>query len=280
MAAKTKQIEVRTKTDEINKLDRDRQRLAIRELRKQPTVYRRFKALQRMDARDGDNCLKFWWRVGHEAEVIQRENPGIMRTAVSLLADALGRAESAIYKSVQFVRMWPTREMFKQDILQPRGLRGARIAYSHLTVIVHVPDAIGDDIHANRREMVSLVLSKGLSYRALVEEIKLRYPSCDRKSESGDQDGAIQKVGSMSRMATAAHKLAEKMGNWEKTVLSKVKPEDLMAHRHRLSSLADKMAGDIESLDNLSEIARRSADRIKSIRSAVVNRQSITDGGK
>jgi hypothetical protein len=128
------------KAADVNKHDRSTREQAIADLKKNPDLYRRYRALARRFVHDEHRLLLFWHSVGREVDHTQRNRKVFGVQAADRLADALGRGRSSVYKAVQMFRTWPSVAQFREEIVDRKGPNGYQIGSSHLFAISHVPE--------------------------------------------------------------------------------------------------------------------------------------------
>lgn len=193
----------RTKTKEVI----DRRDAALAEIARNPDLKRVYEAEQAAYDAQVKKSLMFYWERGQHATEIKRVAL-YGQGAVELLADALMVDRSTIYKTIGLAAMYRRKEEIQAKIDEAVE-RGCRLGWSHFNLIVHVPDTLaGDDVHADRRKMVDLVIEHNLTVSALGDELKSRYRNGDPHAadEQGDAPprsigGVLKRIGTLSDKA-------------------------------------------------------------------------------
>lgn len=202
-------------------------------------------------ARQVEDNLLFYWDRGRTATDVKR-NSEYGQGAIDLLADALTVDRSLVYKTITLFAMFPERSAL-QAKMEEAISKGYKLTWSHMSLIVHVPEAkSGADIHAKRHQMVQLVIDNGLTVRATQEEIYSRYRD-DPHNEDRESGGPISLGGALKRVATFSEKSLEKLtesfdvitDRLHQTTGGKVKDD-----------IIETMTADAESLKKLSDKAR------------------------
>lgn len=245
----------RTKTrEELQKRD-----AAIAEIEKNESLKRVFEEERDAYSRQTEDNLLFYWDRGRHAVEVKR-NAEYGQGAIDLLADALMIDRSLVYKTATLAAIYPEREQLTADMELAQS-HGNRLTWSHMSLIVHVPEArTGDDVHANRRKMIALVAEHGLTVRALAEEIKSRFAD---DPHGADDDtpvapkslgGVLKRIGSTAEKALARFDEAftDVSGRLEGLAADKVKDADL-----------EVMDQDAEKLTALAQKANEAARTLK-----------------
>ena len=210
-------------------------------------------------ARQTEDNLLFYWDRGRRAVEVKR-NAEYGQGAIDLLADALMVDRSLVYKTATFAAIFPEREQLVAKMEEAQA-KDHRLTWSHMSVIVHVPEAkTGDDVHANRKKMIDLVIEYKLTVRATAEEIKSRFAEDPHGSDDyapvvpKSLGGVLKRIGSVAERASS--RFAETFDDVTSRLASasgdKVKDADL--------ELMDK---DADALTTLAQKANEAARTLK-----------------
>lgn len=222
-------------------------------------------------ARQTEDNLLFYWDRGRRALTVKRD-ADYGQGAIDLLADALMVDRSTVYKTASLAAMYPERQDLTAKMTEAQA-NGNRLTWSHMSLIVHVPDAkTGDDVHVNRRRMVDLVVEHKMSVRALGDEIKSRFAS-DPHGADDDQPvapkslgGVLRRIGSIADKATARFTEAfdDVAGRLTNVSGDKVKDADLDTlekDAETLTALGQKLAETTRTLKQEAARLRREKNR-------------------
>lgn len=223
---------------------------AIAVIEKNPKLKAVYEEERDAYSRQGEGNVLFHWDRGRHALEVKR-NAEYGESAIDTLADALMVDRSTMYKTATIGAMFPTRELLvaKMEAAQARDFR---LLSSHLFLVVHVPEAkSGDDVHANRMQMIDLIIQHRLTVRAAHEEIKSRYTDDPHGSEDDAPVAPKSLGGVLKRIGTTADKTLARLdesftdvsGRLELTTAARVKDADLEfmdADAEKLTALAQK----------------------------------------
>lgn len=206
-------------------------------------------------ARQTEDNLLFYWDRGRAATDVKR-NAEYGQGAIDLLADALMVDRSLVYKTITMYSMYEERSAL-QAKMEEAVRAGHKLTWSHMSVIVHVPEAkTGADIHAKRHQMVDVVIQNGLTSRATQAEIMSRYRENPHGSDA-EAGGPPRSLGGvLKQVATFSEKSMEKLT---------ATFDDMTARLHATTGdkvkveLIDSLAADAESLKKLGEKAKETA---------------------
>lgn len=245
----------RTRTrEELQKRD-----AALAEIEKNEKLKRVYEEERDAYSRQTEDNLMFYWDRGRHAAEVKR-NAEYGQGAIDLLADALMIDRSLVYKTATLAAIYPEREMLTAKMEEAQA-RGNRLTWSHMSLIVHVPEAkTGDDPHANRKKMVDLVIEHGLTVRGTAEEIKSRFMD---DPHGADDDapvapkslgGVLKRIGSVAEKAMTRFSEAfdDVSGRLESVSGDKVRDADL-----------EVMEKDAEALTALAQKANEAARTLK-----------------
>jgi len=234
-------------------------------------------------ARQVEDNLLFYWDRGRAATDVKR-NSEYGQGAIDLLADALTVDRSLVYKTITLFAMFPERSAL-QAKMEEAISKGYKLTWSHMSLIVHVPEAkSGADIHAKRHQMVQLVIDNGLTVRATQEEIYSRYRDDPHNEDREGGGGPISLGGALKRVATFSEKSLEKLNESVTTISERL-------HQTTGDKVKDDviatMTADAESLKKLGDKARelsvtleREATRLRREKAKAATPDKATGTGK
>jgi len=203
-------------------------------------------------ARQVEDNLLFYWDRGRAGTEVKR-NGKYGQGDIDLLADALMVNRTTVYKAITVFAMYPERSAL-QAKMEEAISKGCKLTWSHMNLIVHVPEAkSGADIHSKRHQMVQLVIDNGLTVRATQDEIMSRYRD-DPQGEDRDAGGAPVSLGGvLKRVASFSEKSLERLTESFDTITDRL-------HQTTGDKVKDDvittMTADAEALKRLGDKAR------------------------
>lgn len=228
---------------------------AITKIRENEGLMRVYESERDAYARQVEDNLLFYWDRGRAATEVKR-NAEYGQGAIDLLADALMVDRSLVYKTITLYAMYQERSALQAKMEEAiRG--GHKLTWSHMSLIVHVPEAkTGADIHSKRHQMVDLVIQHGLTVRATQAEIMSRFRDAPHGNDDETSTPPVSLGGSLKRVASFSLKAMEKLtasfdditGRLHNTTGDKVKDD-----------VIELLAADAASLKVLGEKAREAA---------------------
>jgi hypothetical protein len=202
--------------------------------------------------RQGDDNLTFYWDRGQVATGVKR-NAEYGQGAIDLLADALMVDRSLIYKTVTLFAMYPSRHILTAR-MEEAIERGHKLTWSHMSLIVHVPEAkSGSDIHSKRHQMVQIVIDNKLSVRATQEEIMSRYRDDPRGRGEASDKPAVSLGKVLKQVATFSEKSLENLTQSFDTITERLRNT---TGDNVKEEVIDSMVADAEALKKLADKAR------------------------
>lgn len=220
----------------------------------------------------GDN-VTFYYKLGGRVDKV-RQGAQYGDDAVDKLALAIDIDRSMVYRAMDFHSQYTSAEV--KEILQRSSKAKRPVTWTHFSELLVVPDK------QQRQELLELVLSKGLSVRDLVDEIRRRVHS---GSGGLQRDLAPRSVmGGLSQMAGMSKRLIEKFsGDFRRVVFDplggltdnqvddslKKMVNDAEARLQELADLVDSASANLQRVQGEIEIieSRRARERAASAQS-------------